>query len=131
MADLQSYLQLVLLFAVSTIFLQSIIQARRRRKQNQIIHLPPTPPSIPIIGHLHLLSPLPHQDFHKLSTGKNMDILVAGTDTTAVTMEWATAELINNPRVMEKARQELDAVIGKKRIVDESDIVNLPTFRPL
>ncbi|QHN84419.1 Cytochrome P450 [Arachis hypogaea] len=60
-----------------------------------------------------------------------LDILVAGTDTTAVTMEWATAELINNPRVMEKARQELDAVIGKKRIVDESDIVNLPTFRPL
>ncbi|XP_015969465.2 cytochrome P450 93A3-like [Arachis duranensis] len=54
-----------------------------------------------------------------------MDILVAGTDTTAVTMEWAMAELMKNPEVMEKARQEVDSVVGKKRIVEESDIPNL------
>ncbi|KAL4370713.1 hypothetical protein AHAS_Ahas06G0093300 [Arachis hypogaea] len=47
-------------------------------------------------------------------------------------MEWAMAELINNPRVMEKARQELDAVmLGKNRIVDESDIVNLPYIQAI
>ncbi|MED6158012.1 hypothetical protein PIB30_028832 [Stylosanthes scabra] len=60
-----------------------------------------------------------------------MDILVAGTDTTAVTMEWAMAELMKNPGVMEKAHQELDAVVGKKRIVEESDIPNLPYIQAI
>lgn len=60
-----------------------------------------------------------------------MDIFVAGTDTTAATMEWAMAELINNPHVLEKARQEIDAVIGKSRIVEESDIVNLPYLQAI
>ncbi|KAK7396279.1 hypothetical protein VNO78_17171 [Psophocarpus tetragonolobus] len=55
-----------------------------------------------------------------------MDILVAGTDTSAITVEWAMAELINNPRVLENARKEMDIVIGKNRIVEESDIENLP-----
>ncbi|XP_061346434.1 cytochrome P450 93A3-like [Gastrolobium bilobum] len=60
-----------------------------------------------------------------------MDIFVAGTDTSSVTMEWAMAELINNPNVMEKARQEIDEVIGKSRIVEESDIVNLPYLQAI
>lgn len=50
---------------------------------------------------------------------------MAGTDTAALTTEWALAELINHPHVMERARQEIDAVIGNGRIVEESDIVNL------
>ena len=56
---------------------------------------------------------------------------MAGTDTTAVTMEWAMTELINNPRVMEKARQELDAVVGKNKLVEESDVVNLPYIQAI
>ncbi|TKY62568.1 Cytochrome P450 93A3 [Spatholobus suberectus] len=60
-----------------------------------------------------------------------MDIFVAGTDTSAVTMEWAMAELINNPRVLKKAKQEMDAVVGKSRIVEESDIVNLPYLQAI
>ena len=66
MADLQGYIQLFLIFALSTILLQSI--TLRRRKQNHPLHLPPSPLAVPIIGHLHLLSPTPHQDFHNLST---------------------------------------------------------------
>ncbi|XP_027353138.1 cytochrome P450 93A3-like [Abrus precatorius] len=60
-----------------------------------------------------------------------LDIFVAGTDTSAVTMEWGMAELINNPHVLEKARQEMDAVVGKSRIVEESDIVNLPYLQAI
>ncbi|GMY14148.1 cytochrome P450 93A3-like [Fagus crenata] len=54
-----------------------------------------------------------------------LDIFAAGTDTSAITTEWALAELINHPNVIEKARQELDSVVGKKRLVEESDIMNL------
>ncbi|KAG5043386.1 hypothetical protein JHK87_007301 [Glycine soja] len=54
-----------------------------------------------------------------------LDVFMAGTDTAALTTEWALAELINHPHVMERARQEIDAVIGNGRIVEESDIANL------
>ena len=59
------------------------------------------------------------------------DIFVAGTDTSAVTMDWAMAELINHPDVIEKARQEIDSVIGKNNIVQESDIANLPYMQAI
>ncbi|XP_065856385.1 cytochrome P450 93A3-like [Euphorbia lathyris] len=55
-----------------------------------------------------------------------LDIFAAGTDTSAITTEWALSELINHPNIMNKAREEIDSIIGKERIVQESDIANLP-----
>ncbi|CAD5165383.1 cytochrome P450 93A3-like [Musa acuminata AAA Group] len=60
-----------------------------------------------------------------------LDIFVAGTDTSAITMEWALAELINHPEILHKAREELDAVVGKNRLVEESDIPNLPYLQSI
>ncbi|KAJ7976845.1 Cytochrome P450 family protein [Quillaja saponaria] len=60
-----------------------------------------------------------------------MDIFTAGTDTSAITTEWAMAELINHPNIMEKARQEIDSVIGQSRQVEESDVVNLPYLQAI
>lgn len=56
---------------------------------------------------------------------------MAGTDTSALTTEWGVAELINNPRVMKKAREEIERVIGKERIVEEADICNLPYLQAI
>ncbi|KAK8649204.1 hypothetical protein V6N13_129938 [Hibiscus sabdariffa] len=36
------------------------------------------------------------------------DMITAGMDTTAISVEWAMAELIRNPRVQQKAQEELD-----------------------
>ncbi|KAL5975957.1 hypothetical protein ACLOJK_020286 [Asimina triloba] len=55
-----------------------------------------------------------------------LDVFVAGVATTALGMEWALAELVNNPRVLQKAREEIESVVGKHRLVEESDIPNLP-----
>ncbi|KAB2013801.1 hypothetical protein ES319_D09G181600v1 [Gossypium barbadense] len=45
-----------------------------------------------------------------------LDFLTAATDKTAlIAVEWALAELINNPEVLRKAQQELDQVVGKSR----------------
>ncbi|XP_077214970.1 cytochrome P450 93A2-like [Tasmannia lanceolata] len=60
-----------------------------------------------------------------------MDIFVAGTDTSSITPQWALSELINNPTVFEKARKEIDLVVGKSRLVEESDIPNLPYLQAI
>ncbi|KAH9563172.1 hypothetical protein CY35_05G110500 [Sphagnum magellanicum] len=53
------------------------------------------------------------------------DMLVAGTDTSSNTLEWAIAELVRHPHCAKKLQAELDEVVGKDRIVIESDIPNL------
>ncbi|KAG6417963.1 hypothetical protein SASPL_120160 [Salvia splendens] len=55
-----------------------------------------------------------------------LDFFTAGTDTTAIVSEWAIAELINNPRVLKKAQEEIVKVIGFERVLQESDGPNLP-----
>nr|QDF44409.1 p-coumaroyl shikimate 3'-hydroxylase [Phacelia campanularia] len=54
------------------------------------------------------------------------DMITAGMDTTAISVEWAMAELIKNPRVQQKAQEELDRVVGYERVLTEMDFSNLP-----
>nr|XP_009780149.1 PREDICTED: geraniol 8-hydroxylase-like [Nicotiana sylvestris] len=58
-----------------------------------------------------------------------LDLFVAGTDTTSNTLEWAVAELLKNPHTLEKAQEELAHVIGRGKLVDETDIAQLPYLR--
>nr|AEG73887.1 flavone synthase [Picrorhiza kurrooa] len=60
-----------------------------------------------------------------------LDFFTAGTDTTAITTEWAIAELINNPKVLIVAQQEIDKVIGPQRLLQESDAPNLPYLQAI
>ncbi|XP_051182435.1 geraniol 8-hydroxylase [Lolium perenne] len=53
------------------------------------------------------------------------DLFSAGADTSSATVEWAMAELLQNPSAMAKAREELAQVIGTKSEIDESDIGHL------
>lgn len=55
-----------------------------------------------------------------------MDIFIAGTDTSAEAMQWAMAELLNHPEAFEKVRKEIELVTNNVRLVDESDIPNMP-----
>jgi len=43
-----------------------------------------------------------------------------------VALEWALAEIIHNPEIMNRAQEELDKVVGTNRQVHESDLPNLP-----
>ncbi|XVE61225.1 hypothetical protein DITRI_Ditri06bG0022400 [Diplodiscus trichospermus] len=60
-----------------------------------------------------------------------MNLFGAGTETSSVTVEWGLAELINHPNVMEKAQKEIDSVVGRNRILEESDIANLPYLKAI
>nr|WRY74436.1 flavonoid 3' hydroxylase 2 [Euphorbia maculata] len=55
-----------------------------------------------------------------------MDMIVGGTDTSSNSIEFAMAEIINKPEVMQKAQQELDEVVGKDNIVEEHLLDQLP-----
>lgn len=54
-----------------------------------------------------------------------LDLLFAGVDTTTSTVEWALAELIKNPKAMEKVIAELQREV-KEDVVKESDLQSLP-----
>ncbi|KAL0671906.1 hypothetical protein Bca4012_034610 [Brassica carinata] len=58
-----------------------------------------------------------------------LDMFAAGTDTSSSTLEWAMAELLNNPKSLARAQAEMDCVIGQNGIVQEADISHLPYLR--
>ncbi|CAL9765690.1 unnamed protein product [Musa acuminata subsp. burmannicoides] len=59
------------------------------------------------------------------------DMFVAGTDTSSIIVEWALAEMLRNPTILQRAQDEMDQVIGKNRRIEESDIPNLPYLRAI
>jgi cytochrome P450 len=54
-----------------------------------------------------------------------IDIIQGGTDTTSSTLEWTMAEVLNKPDILHKIQTELDQVVGKDRLVEESDLPQL------
>ncbi|KAH7665283.1 Isoflavone 2'-hydroxylase protein, partial [Dioscorea alata] len=53
-------------------------------------------------------------------------MLVAGTDTSASTMEWTMSLLLNNPQTLEKLRAEIDANVSQGSLLQEADFPKLP-----
>ncbi|XP_068649003.1 xanthotoxin 5-hydroxylase CYP82C4-like [Aristolochia californica] len=58
-------------------------------------------------------------------------VILAGTDTTHVTLTWALSLLLNNAKVMQRARDELDNQVGSDRNVNESDLMKLPYLQAI
>nr|GEW26121.1 cytochrome P450 71AV8-like [Tanacetum cinerariifolium] len=54
-----------------------------------------------------------------------LDMFVASTDTSAVTIEWTMSELIKNPRVMKKVQAEVRHTLVGKENIHELDIKGL------
>lgn len=54
-------------------------------------------------------------------TSSIIDLLIAGTDTTSVTLTWAVLYMIKFPDIQKKVQLEIDQVIGRKRLPEMSD----------
>ncbi|XP_022875652.1 isoleucine N-monooxygenase 2-like [Olea europaea var. sylvestris] len=54
-----------------------------------------------------------------------IEIMLATVDNPSNAIEWALAEMINQPEILKKASAELDLVVGKNRLVQESDLNKL------
>ncbi|XVE69975.1 hypothetical protein DITRI_Ditri10aG0034300 [Diplodiscus trichospermus] len=52
-------------------------------------------------------------------------MILGGSDTTTVALNWALSLVLNNPLQLKRAQEELDTHVGKDRLVQESDISKL------
>ncbi|KAF7080065.1 hypothetical protein CFC21_084204 [Triticum aestivum] len=50
------------------------------------------------------------------------DMILAGTETSSITLEWVMAELIGNPRVMAKLQDEVTRIANGKPAIEEDDL---------
>ncbi|XP_047327595.1 flavonoid 3',5'-hydroxylase 1-like [Impatiens glandulifera] len=60
-----------------------------------------------------------------------LNLFTAGTDTSSSAIEWALAELLSNPKILSRAHNEMDRVIGRDRRLKETDIAKLPYLRAI
>ncbi|XP_059445103.1 cytochrome P450 71B37-like [Corylus avellana] len=58
-----------------------------------------------------------------------LNMFLGGVDTGAITMAWAMAELVRNPRVMKKAQDEVRNFVGNRGKVTEEDTDQLPYLK--
>ncbi|KAL2333079.1 hypothetical protein Fmac_014292 [Flemingia macrophylla] len=54
-----------------------------------------------------------------------IELMMATVDNPSNAFEWALAEMINQPELLQRAVEELDSVVGKERFVQEYDIPKL------
>lgn len=60
-----------------------------------------------------------------------LEALLVGTEGMCITAEWAMAELLRHPKILQKLQTELDTIVGTSRLVKESDFPNLPYFQAI
>ncbi|OWM65661.1 isoflavone 2'-hydroxylase-like [Punica granatum] len=100
-------------------FLQGLVDESRTRKSSfgntnsMIDHL------------LSLQESEPECYSDQMIKGLIQTLLLAGTDTSSVTLEWVLANVIKFPGVLKKARAEIDSQVGQDRLIDETDLPEL------
>ncbi|KAL2552023.1 Cytochrome [Forsythia ovata] len=99
-------------------FYEGLLEEHRREKRNTMI------------GHLlSLQESQPELYTNQTLKGLITNMVIASTDTSVVTIEWAMALLLNNPNVLQKARDELNTHISPNRLITEQDLSNLPYLK--
>ncbi|NP_001296581.1 isoflavone 2'-hydroxylase [Cicer arietinum] len=97
-------------------FLRGLLQEQRNKKERtntMIDHL------------LNLQESQPEYYTDQIIKGLALAMLLAGTDSSAVTLEWSMSNLLNHPEILKKVKDELDIHVGQDRLVDESDLPKL------
>ncbi|KAJ9170623.1 hypothetical protein P3X46_018717 [Hevea brasiliensis] len=106
-------------------FLQRLIDEHRGKKENlesmntMIDHL------------LSLQESEPEYYTDEIIKGLILNLLFAGTDTSAVTLEWVMSNLLNHPNTLRKARDEIDNQVGQECLLDELHLSTLPYLQKI
>ncbi|XP_056159939.1 cytochrome P450 81Q32-like [Syzygium oleosum] len=106
-------------------FLQNLIEEHRESYKNGVCGGSESKNTM--VDHLLSLQESQPEDYtDQIIKGLILVMILAGTDTSAVTLEWAMSELLNHPCALKKVAQELDNVIGEQQLIDEADTAKLP-----
>ncbi|PON46383.1 Cytochrome P450, E-class, group I [Trema orientale] len=100
------------------LLLQRLIEEQRVKKDDE--------PRNTMIDHLLSLQESQPEYYTDQIIKGLLVLLLAGTDTAAMTLEWIMSNLLNHPHVLKKAIAELDSQVGQQQLVDESDLSKLP-----
>ncbi|KAH9753340.1 Xanthotoxin 5-hydroxylase CYP82C4 [Citrus sinensis] len=65
------------------------------------------------------------RDVDTINKAVCLGLIIAGLDTTTVTLTWVISLLLNHRDILDKVQNELDIQVGTKRQVNESDLKNL------
>ncbi|KAH9619145.1 hypothetical protein KSS87_010634 [Heliosperma pusillum] len=119
------------LFGKMDRFFQDLLDEKRREMEEQrdadVESRQKTKTLIEVLLDLHKSDPAYFTD--TVIKGLVQDLLLAGSETTASTMEWALSLLLNHPETLKKAQNEIDEYVGNNRLLEEGDINHLPFLR--
>ncbi|KAK6257273.1 hypothetical protein QUC31_000732 [Theobroma cacao] len=104
-------------------FMQDLIEQHKRRMRNNCDRMRKKT-LIEVLVSLQESEPEYYTD--QMIRALVLVLLLAGTDTTVNTMEWAFSLLLNHREVLEKAQAEIANRVGHCRLIDESDLAQLP-----
>ncbi|RLM64261.1 indole-2-monooxygenase-like [Panicum miliaceum] len=89
---------MLLLLPLFLLLVRCWFRAKRAReiRQQQDDHLPPSPPALPILGHLHLVGSLPHVSLRSLARKHGYDLMLLrlGAMPVVVVLSPAAAEAV-------------------------------------
>ncbi|KAL5777665.1 hypothetical protein ACOSP7_010591 [Xanthoceras sorbifolium] len=105
-------------------FAQALINKRRVAKSSSLSDQKGKRTIIDVMLSLQVSEP----DYYtnNIIKGIIMAMLIAGTETSASTMESAVLHLMCHPEVFKKAREEIDANVEDSRLLDDVDLAKLP-----
>ncbi|OMO70676.1 Cytochrome P450 [Corchorus olitorius] len=104
-------------------FMQDLIEQHRERMRNNCDGMRKKT-MIEVLLSLQESEPEYYTD--QMIRGLLLVMLLAGTDTTVNAMEWAFSLLLNHPLVLKKAQAEIESKVGNHRLIDDTDITQLP-----
>lgn len=104
MAFSQDYLLPLALCLLSSLLIRTLLAKTQTKAR-----LPPSPRSLPVIGHLHLLAPIPHQALHKISTslgplfliyiGSNPCVVASSPETAQEILKTNESSFLSRPKM--------------------------------
>lgn len=108
-------------------FMQDLIEEGRRKMKIDSCDGERKKTMIDVLLSLQESEPEYYSDL--IIKGLMLILLMAGTDTTINTMEWALSLLLNHPEELKRAETEIKNQIPEGRLLHESDLPNLPYLR--
>nr|QNS29988.1 cytochrome P450 [Nothapodytes nimmoniana] len=113
-------------------FLQGLLDEFRLKKMNSSSqkHVKDGKEKGPLIETLLSLRES-EPEFYTVDVIKSLMLVmfVAGTETTATTVEWAMSLLLTHPETLDKLRTEIDNNVREERLLTDMDLSKLPYLR--